>query len=310
MARTLFQFHHALIGQLGDRMRLLRRHATAALLSASLLGPTVALAEAIDLDLLYSGKIRDSAAGFKEPSGLALAGDGQSLWSVSDSDALLHQLALDGSVIRSLPLPQMDGADLEGVAVGPDGMIFLVQEKHRAILNINPEEPQGIERRALDRMAGYSKLLPLLAHNPGNKGLEGVTVLPDTGHLFVVIEGKPRLLLTISPTLNEIKAILPLTKEMGFTSPHTNDTDLDVSGLAWSAKSQTLWILSDKGRRIFVLGADSTRVMAIDLAYQQDGKRKTIRNAEGIALDEENGRLFVLTDDGRKSRLFAFRYEF
>ena len=248
--------------------------------------------------------------GFNEPSGLALAGDGHSLWSVSDSDTLLHNLALDGSVTRSLALPHTDSADLEGVAVGRDGTLFLVQEKDRAMLQFDPNEPKFIMRRSLNQMKGYSSLLPLLAHNPSNNGLEGITVLPDTGQLFVVIEGKPRLLLSISPTLNEIEAIVPLTQEMGFTSIHASNSDLDVSGLAWSTKSQTLWILSDKGQRIFVFDPDLATVTAIDLEYQSGEKTKNIRNAEGIALDEENGRLFVLTDDGRKSHLFVFRREF
>ncbi|MEM7321088.1 MAG: SdiA-regulated domain-containing protein, partial [Pseudomonadota bacterium] len=143
--------------------------------------------------------------------------------------------------------------------------------------------------------------------NPPNKGLEGITVDPLSGTIFVVVEGRPRLLISISPDLSKILDATLLSRELGFTSPHADDEDLDVSGLAWSAETSDLWIVSDTGRRGFIFDPAQRTTKAFDLAYARDGETKTIKNAEGIALDEAGERLFILTDDGKKSRLFVFR---
>ena len=40
-----------------------------------------------------------------------------------------------------------------------------------------------------------------------------------------------------------------------------------------------------------------------------DGKEKKVRHAEGIALDPERARAYVVTDDGKSSRLLTYRIE-
>ena len=278
--------------------------AALALLVVLLLGAVPAAADG--LHLIDRHKIRDKSAGFTEPSGLALAGIEGHLWSVSDSEALLHLMTVKGELKNAYRLPEDMGTDLEGVTVLPDGTVLLVQERDRAITVVSPGEPPALERLPLAEMAGYDAIEGLLVDNPSNKGLEGITADPASGTVFVVFEGRPRLLVTLSPDLKQIVAATPLTAELGFVSPHADDRDLDASGLAWSAATQTLWILSDTGRHIFVFDPAAQTVRPIDLSYAHEGETERIHNAEGIALDEPNNRLYIVTDDGRKSRLFEF----
>ncbi len=259
-----------------------------------------------ELNLVDSFKIRNEDKGFSEPSGLSRSSNDGRFWSVSDADARLHLLEADGTIVNAFHLPKVSGTDLEGVASRPDGSVVLVQEKAWTLVVVEPGEPPTVERFALREMSGFASVAPLLEGNPANKGPEGITTDPVTGSVFVVIEGQPRLLLEISEDLTEILNATMMTSEMGFVAPHADDEKLDLSGLAWSQSSGSLWILSDTGRRIFVFDLKTRSVDPIDLVYEHKGKKKTIRNAEGIALDEAKGLLFVLTDDGKKSRLFVF----
>nr|WP_254437847.1 SdiA-regulated domain-containing protein [Ruegeria arenilitoris] len=227
------------------------------------------------------------------------------LWSVSDAEPKLHLLGIDGVLGNSFQLPSLAGSDLEGVASRRDGSVLLLQETDRSILVVQPTDPIQLTRVPLASLKGYPAAAELLVGNPLNKGPEGITVDPDTGRVFVVIEGQPRLLLVVSPDLTEIQEVIPLDRGSGFLSDRVNDDELDVSGLAWSV-SGVLWILSDKGRQIFLYDPETRKADTIELTYMKNGDRKVVKHPEGIALDEAKGLLYILTDDGDKSRLYVF----
>nr|WP_254439101.1 SdiA-regulated domain-containing protein [Ruegeria arenilitoris] len=227
------------------------------------------------------------------------------LWSVSDAEPKLHLLGIDGVLGNSFQLPSLAGSDLEGVASRRDGSVLLLQETDRSILVVQPTDPIQLTRVPLASLKGYPAAVELLVGNPLNKGPEGITVDPDTGRVFVVIEGQPRLLLVVSPDLTEIQEVILLDRGSGFVSDRVNDDELDVSGLAWSV-SGVLWILSDKGRQIFLYDPETRKADTIELTYMKNGDRKVVKHPEGIALDEAKGLLYILTDDAEKSRLYVF----
>ncbi len=258
------------------------------------------------LTLIDSFKVADKSEGFSEPSGLSLSNAEGFLWSVSDAEPKLHLLGIDGALGNSFKLPSLAGSDLEGVASRKDGSVLVLQETDRSILVVHPTDPIQLTTIPLTSLKGYSDAAELLVGNPLNKGPEGITVDPDTGRVFVVIEGQPRLLLVLSSELTEIDEIIPLYRESGFMSDRVNDDELDLSGLAWSPSSRSLWILSDKGRQIFIYNPEFKSVKSISLTFTEDGKQKEVKHPEGIALDETRGLLYILTDDAKKSRLYVF----
>ncbi|WP_170530099.1 SdiA-regulated domain-containing protein [Ruegeria arenilitoris] len=264
-----------------------------------------AFAKNADLVLVDRFKVADKSKGFSEPSGLSLSNAEGFLWSVSDAEPKLHLLGVDGVLGNSFQLPSLAGSDLEGVASRKDGSVLLLQETDRSILVVHPTDPIQLTRVPLASLKGYPAAAELLVGNPLNKGPEGITVDPDTGRVFVVIEGQPRLLLVVSPDLTEIQEVIPLDRGSGFVSDRVNDDELDVSGLAWSV-SGVLWILSDKGRQIFLYDPETRTADAIELTYMKNGDRKVVKHPEGIALDEAKGLLYILTDDAEKSRLYVF----
>ncbi|WP_170782362.1 SdiA-regulated domain-containing protein [Ruegeria sp. HKCCA6837] len=258
------------------------------------------------MTLVDSFKVADKSDGFSEPSGLSLSNAEGFLWSVSDAEPKLHLLGIDGVLGNSFKLPSSSGSDLEGVVSRKDGSVLVLQETDRSILVLHPTDPIQLTTVRLAALKGYSAAAEMLVGNPLNKGPEGITVDPDTGRVFVVIEGQPRLLLVLSPELTEIEEIIPLDRESGFMSDRVKDDELDLSGLAWSRSSRSLWIVSDKSRQIFVYNPESKSVKPIRLMFTEDGKQKEVKHPEGIALDEAKGLLYILTDDAKKSRLYVF----
>jgi uncharacterized protein YjiK len=113
-------------------------------LAVFVLGSGIAGAE--ELDLIDRFKIRDKSEGFSEPSGLAMSGRDGALWSVSDSDAVMHLLKTDGTLTENFALPMQYGSDLEGVAERPpDGSVLMVQERDRTIVLLDPEQPTDLK---------------------------------------------------------------------------------------------------------------------------------------------------------------------
>ncbi len=258
------------------------------------------------LTLIDSFKVADKSEGFSEPSGLSLSNAEGFLWSVSDAEPKLHLLGIDGALGNSFKLPSLAGSDLEGVASRKDGSVLVLQETDRSILVVHPTDPIQLTTIPLTSLKGYSAAAALLVGNPLNKGPEGIAVDPESGRVFVGIEGQPRLLMVLSPELDEIIEIIPLARDAGFISERVDDDELDLSGLAWSPSSRSLWIVSDKGRQIFVYDPESKSIKSISLTFTEDGKQKEVKHPEGIALDETRGLLYILTDDAKKSRLYVF----
>ncbi|MEM1076750.1 MAG: SdiA-regulated domain-containing protein [Pseudomonadota bacterium] len=280
--------------------------ATLTLVANTLVSATPLKAQTNMLELIESYKVADKSEGFFEPSGLSLSSVDGFLWSVSDEASKLHLLGVDGKLKSAFKIPEDLGTDLEGVAGRKDGSVLLLQETDRSIVMIQPTDPIKVNSTPISSLRGYDKIAARLAENPLNKGPEGITVDPDSGQIFLVIEGQPRLLLIISPDIDEVIEAIPLTAQTGFVSSRTDDDELDISGVAWSGKTRSLWILSDEGRRIFVFDPGVQTVKPIDLVYSKKDKVKEVKNPEGIALDESGGVLYIVTDDRKKSRLYAF----
>ncbi len=70
-------------------------------------------------------------AQFAEPSGLALALDGPSYWTVSDNAKRIYRLDAAGRVTHAIKTPNKD---LEGIATTPAGQLMAAREDPPQIL--------------------------------------------------------------------------------------------------------------------------------------------------------------------------------
>ena len=260
----------------------------------------------LSLSLIEQHPIRDKTVGLNEPSGLTLNHDGTALYTVSDDTKAVFRLDLKGrlSVAESFFIG-VD--DLEGIAINADGSrLHAVQEESNAVISIDIASRRELSRRPLAAMANYASIARYFPDPPDNKGLEGITVNTRTGHVFVVKEGRPGLLIELDSEGNSILTARLLNDSNGFVHPTVGAEKLDFSGLSYDAERDTIWITSDKGQCLFHYDWDQDQVLQrLDLVIDDAKKPKRIRKSEGVAMDPVRQRLYVVSE--RDGILYVFR---
>ena len=261
--------------------------------------------EPLRLKLLGSVPVFDESVDFDEPSGLATEPGTRFLWSVSDDTKRLYRLDPQGKVTPGQS-PKTDVKDLEGITFLPDGNLATVREKSNEILIVDRESGEILERKKLSKMDGYDAVRDAFDESPEGKGLEGITLQTDTGEIYVIKEGRPRILLGISADLQTITSVHHLTKDKGFEAKGVPDKKLDVSGIAYDARRGRFWIVSDTGKRVYLYDPDTRTALRTKLTYERNGDTKNVKNAEGVALSDDGAILFVITDNEEKSVLISY----
>ena len=259
-------------------------------------------------------KIADDDAGLNEPSGLALAPNGEALWTVSDDTKKVFALTTDGEIIKDMSF-KIDEKGLEGIAVGPSGDTLLaVREEGGEILKIGIEEERILSHHPLSEMAGYDAIEADFERGGDNKGLEGITLNSATGTWFVLKEGEPGMLIEIAEGLEAILDHKLLGHAAGFADDDEAPEDIDYSGIQYSGDGLRFWIVSDKARRLFLYDWERNEVIqSAPLGFAKNEEYREVEKAEGVAVDNENNRLYVITDDpggGKAPRLYLFDLRF
>lgn len=258
------------------------------------------------LEFVERRTIADRESGLFEPSGLALTRDGSGFWTVSDDTARVFRLDAEGKVVPEASFG-VDVNGLEGITVDPTGAYLLaVKEEPAEIVVISLEVGAVVGRQPLSEIAGYAEVRAAFEDGPSNKGLEGIAVDRGTGTVFVLKEQNPRLLIEIAPDLSAIRAVHRLTEAAGFRDAKTDDDDLDVSGIAHDPIRNAVWITSDTGRMICLYDLGQRTAECGPMRWDDDGRKRLVRNAEGVAVDPAGGHLYVVTDDGKSSSLFVY----
>ena len=262
------------------------------------------------LELISSHPIRDPGIGLNEPSGLSLNADGTALYTVSDDTKAIFCMDLEGrvSLNDSFFIPAQG---LEGIAISSDGtQLLAVQEETNSLITVDIVSRRDLHQRPLSAMAHYGRLAAYFPDPPDNKGLEGITVNTTNEHVFVVKEAEPGLLIELDAACSTILSSRQLTEANGFSHPKLGTHQLDFSDLSYDRHRDTLWITSDKGQCVFHYDWHGDAVLQrLDLVIkpkdQPNDKPKRIRKAEGIAIDPDRGRVYVVSD--RDARLYVFK---
>jgi uncharacterized protein YjiK len=202
-----------------------------------------------------------------EPSGLSLAHDRASLWAVSDRDGRAYQISLRGEVLKSFATGL---PDLEGVAVVDAETVAVVSERDRKIAVFTT----GGRRLRGGRVDISGK---------DNKGPEGLAYSTASGHFFVVRE-KPGMLIELDAKFNEVRR-----ERLRFAK--------DYSSISHEPDRDRLWVMSDQSKSIHVI--DHTG--AIQASYTTN-----IQQMEGLAVDHQSRRLYVVSDP--LSMLYVFEF--
>ena len=206
----------------------------------------------------------------KQPSGLAYDPVRAQLWSVGDEGPQVLAIdPADGEIVGAV---ELSGGirDCEGIAVAPDGDgLWVVAERTRQVARFD------MRGRLIDAVT-----IPITGDE--NHGLEGITVDPATGRVFVVHEKRPRVL-------------VELDVDLRIVSVHESRALDDLSGVC--AHDGALWLVSDESRKLVRCRVDARGV------HEEKSYEIGRDHAEGVAF-VGNRAYLVFDDDGKNLRWY------
>ncbi len=199
----------------------------------------------------------------KSPSGLSLSYDKQSLWTVSDKPGgNIYNIGFNGQLIKSI---NYSGSDLEGVAgTGEESVVWVAEESLGKIIQVNGD-------------GNILKSVELSGVSEGG-GLEGITINPNNGHILLLKEKDPGVLLELDDQFDVL-----LYKRINFAD--------DFSGMDYDAALDILWIISDQDK-ILVKYKIGTGVIE-EYPFR-------INKAEGLTVLPNENILFIVSDDDKR----------
>ncbi|MCH9655658.1 MAG: SdiA-regulated domain-containing protein [Planctomycetes bacterium] len=253
----------------------------------------------LDLEFESVFSIKRKEEGLSEPSGLAMAPDG-CLWTVCDESRRLFCIDPEGRLLSTL---EIDNRGLEGITFDAEGRVWVVDEDVSKIIGYDRLTGTPITDRRLKDIEGYSAIAKHF-EDAANKGLEGITFDSLRSEFLLLKEAKPGLLIAISSNLERIVAVTRLNERNGFTADKVKSKKLDFSGMCYDAVHDLLWIVSDEAKRVYTFDRNQKCVIQ-SFALKNGPSGRKIRKAEGVALDPESKRLYVVSD--QDAALYVFR---
>ena len=278
--------------------------------SCVLMGHTDMLSADPPEHLIYLGSysVYDKAMGLREPSGLSFDHTSGEFWTVSDDSQHIFRIDQAGQVTARLPKLQ-ELVDAEGIATNKTGDFVILSEDARSIFTLTSNADAQAQRYELLDINGADILLAALGGQADRLSPEGLAIERSNDVVFVANERDPRLLIELSPSLDKILSVTRLSADIGFVAKSVDDASLDISGLATDRTRNGLWLSSDTGKAVFFWDRTNKPSQSFELLWLEDGEIRTVKNAEGVALNANNEMLFVITDDGKRSRLHTYRIE-
>ena len=211
----------------------------------------------------------------------------KSLFTVTNKQAELVELSLEGKLLRRIPL--IGFGDAEAVEfIGADTYV-ITDERQQRLIKVHVDD----DTRFLD--AAEAEQLTLGIGLNGNKGFEGLAYDSVGKRLFVAKERDPMLIYEVRgfPQTNPQE---PYATHV-VTNPR-RDAWLfvrDLSSLQFDERSGHLLTLSDESRLVLELDVDGRPISSLSLIKGQHGLRKSVPQAEGIAMDDE-GTVYVVSE--------------
>jgi len=211
----------------------------------------------------------------------------KSLFTVTNQNAELIELSLDGKILRRIAL--IGFGDSEAVEFISENIYVITDERQQRLIKIHLEE----DTRFLD--AADAEQITLGVHMNGNKGFEGLAYDSIGKRLFVAKERDPMLIYEVHgfPHHNPEKSYA-----VHVINNPKRDAGLfvrDLSSLQYDERSGHLLALSDESRLIIELDIDGRPLSTLSLNKGRHGLEKTIPQAEGLAMDDD-GNLYVVSE--------------
>ncbi len=220
-----------------------------------------------------------------ETSGLSWSPLSNTLFTVTGRIPKLVELSLDGEVLRVVELRGF--SDPEGVEVLSDGRIAIIDERRgQLVLFYLPLDVQFIDAAALTPLSLGSKA-------GSNKGFEGVAWDARQQRMLFAKERSPFGLFSLPfPEAGHVPAasLEPLQELMS-----KQIFMRDFSSLSIDQRTGHLLVLSDESRMLLELDEQGNPVSFISLAMGFNGLTRSIKQAEGVAMDAQ-GTIYIVSE--------------
>ncbi len=205
-----------------------------------------------------------------EPSGLSFSSGNAALYTVSDNTNNVYEITFQGTLLSTI---NCDADDLEGVTYDAENKnIWVVEERNRKLLK-------------LDLQGNILKEITLnISGNDENKGLEGLTFNSTNKHFYCLNEANPGLLIELDENQQKINEY-----NLNFAE--------DYSGIFYDKKTDKIWIVSDKSSTINRCDLEGNKIETYNLG---------IDKAEGVVVDSDNNKIYVVSDSEEKLYVFEF----
>lgn len=220
-------------------------------------------------------------------SALSYDPERKSLFTVTNQRNEIVELSLDGRILRRIPLTGF--GDSEAIEYISPGVYVISDERRQRLIKVQVDDTT----RTLD--AANAEQLTLALGSGGNKGFEGLAYDTRDKRLFIAKEREPVQILEVrgfprnggdAPDVVEV------------TSDEKRNARLfvrDLSSLQFDERSGHLLALSDESRQIVELDTKGHPVGSASLTSGNLGLKKTVPQAEGIAMDDQ-GTLYLVSE--------------
>ncbi|WLH84560.1 SdiA-regulated domain-containing protein [Pseudomonas sp. FP2338] len=211
----------------------------------------------------------------------------KSLFTVTNKNAELIELSLDGRILRRIPL--VGFGDAEAVEFISDNIYVISDEAQQRLIKVHVND----DTQFLD--AADAEQMTLGVHLGGNKGFEGLAYDSVGKRLFVAKERDPMLIYEVHgfPHFKPEK-----TYSVHVINNPKRDAGLfvrDLSSLQYDERSGHLLALSDESFLVLELDINGRPLSSLSLLNGRHGLKKRVPQAEGIAMDDE-GSLYLVSE--------------
>ena len=220
-----------------------------------------------------------------ETSGLSWSPLSNTLFTVTGRIPKLVELSLEGEVLRVVELRGF--SDPEGVEVLSDGRIAIIDERRGLLTAFYlPLDAEFIDGEAFPA-------INLTAVASGNKGFEGIAWDGRNQRILLAKERSPFGLFSLPfPDVEEGVAAPALTLQ---ELPSEQVFMRDFSSLAVDQRTGHLLVLSDESRMLLELDEAGNPVSFISLAMGFNSLTRSIKQAEGVAMDAQ-GTIYIVSE--------------
>jgi uncharacterized protein YjiK len=210
-----------------------------------------------------------------------------SLFTVTNKNAELVELSLDGKILRRIAL--VGFGDAEAVEYISDNTYVISDERQQRLIKVHVDD----DTRFL--AAADAEQMTLGVHLGGNKGFEGLAYDSVGKRLFVAKERDPMLIYEVHgfPHFKPEK-----TYSVHVINNPKRDAGLfvrDLSSLQYDERSGHLLALSDESFLVLELDIDGRPLSSLSLLKGRHGLKQRVPQAEGIAMDND-GTLYMVSE--------------